>query len=179
MAILKLKNGKHNGVVATIANVEHVPTKNPKYKDQYGFTLETGDMIYCDEGATDRQVERLKLDGVMDLVGKTVTFWKRAMDGEDENGKGYLNIDLGNTVGSNGVAQRAIAEDNVTRDLRNHGVLAPKKDYDQIKSEYVACLGDAIAILNDATETFGTPFTPAEVTSVAATLYIQRSKAGV
>lgn len=179
MAILKLRNGKHNAISATVQAIEHVPTKNPKYKDQYRITLDTGDDLYCDESATERQVERLKLDGVLDLVGKQVTFWKRAMDGEDENGKGYLNIDLGNTAPANRVAAAALNDDYVGRELRARGVPLSATTYEQIKDKYTESLGDAIALMRDAEETMQFASTPAEIVAVAATLFIERNKRGV
>ena len=176
MAILKLGLGKQNAIAGT---VQSVALTDGKFGQQYRVTFDTGDDLYLPKDGFERQVARMnKLPNELD--GTLVTFWKKPMDGDPTGTKGFLNIDLGNTAGgSNSIARGALTEDNVTRDLRNYGVLAPKKDYEQIKADYVACLGDAVAILRDAEETLGVPFTPAEYMSAAATLYIQRSKAGV
>lgn len=174
MAILKLALGKNNAISGT---VQSVTLAEGKFGAQYRVTFTTGDDLYLPKDGFERQVSRLnKLPNELD--GETVTFWKKPMADDPTGTKGFLNIDLGNTTG-NAIARGALTEDNVTRDLRNHGVLAPKKDYDQIKADFVACLSDAIAILNDATETFEVPFTPAEVISVAHGLCIARQKAGV
>lgn len=176
MAILKLGLGKQNAISGTVQSVT-LDTAG-KFGPQYKVELTTGDTIYLNKDPMDRQLQRLgKLPNELD--GETVTFWKKA-DPNDANGiKGFLNIDLGNTARNASLAMRAMSDDNVTRDLRNHGVLPSKKDYDQIKTDFVACLGDAVAILRDAEETLGVPFTPAEYISVAHGLAIARQKAGV
>lgn len=174
MAILKLALGKQNAISGT---VQSVTLSEGKFGPQYKVTFTSGDDLYLPKDGFERQVARMnKLPNELD--GTLVTFWKKPMDGDPTGTKGFLNIDLGNTA-SNAIARGALTEDNVTRDLRTHGVLAPKKDYDQIKADFTACLADAVAILNDAQETLGVPFTPAEYISVAHGLCIARQKAGV
>lgn len=178
MAILKLVPGKENAVAGTVEQVTLEPSKNPKFKDQYKIALTTGDVLYLDKDAVERQAARLqKLPN--ELEGETVTLWKKPM--ESDPSKGFLNIDLGArpSVGAQRMAQAALTEDNVTRDLRAHGAIPPKKDYDQIKAEYVACLADAVAIIRDTNEAFDESLGGDAIMSAAATLYIQRTRVGV
>ncbi len=178
MAILKLTPGREYAVAGTVSAVRLEPSKNPKFKDQYAITLASGDLLYLDKDAVERQAARLsKLPN--ELEGETLTFWKKPLDTDPS--RGYLNIDLGAAPGSsvNRVAAAARNDDYVGRDLRNAGVPLPSTSYDAIKDKYVECLGDTHSILSDASALTGVPFTPAEYTSVAATLFIERNKKGV
>ncbi|MCA2991950.1 hypothetical protein [Gemmatimonas sp.] len=183
MAILNLVPGKENAIGGTIGDMELLESQfkapDGSKKFQYKFTLATGDAVYLDKDAVERQTARMnKLPN--DLIGETVTFWKKPMPNDPTGKKGYLNIDLGNTAPRVAqMAQAALTEDNVTRDLRTHGAIPPKKDYDQIKAEYVACLADAVAIIRDTNEAFDESLGGDAIMSAAATLYIQRTKAGV
>lgn len=175
MAILKVALGKQNAVSGTVSSVS---LADGKFGQQYRITFDTGDDLYLPKDGFERQAARANLLP-NEYEGKVVTIWRKPMDGDHTGTKGYWNIDIGNTAGANRVADVARNDDYVGRDLRSAGVPLKATSYEEIKDKYVACLGDAVAILRDAEETLGVPFTPAEYMSAAATLYIQRTKVGV
>jgi len=111
------------------------------------------------------------------MEGETVTFSKKAMDGEDEDGKGYLNVDIGASAPKKKLD--VPNDDHVGRDLRNSGVPLAATTYDAIKDKYVSTLADAFAISRDAEETMGVAFSASDVLSLTATLFIERNKRGV
>lgn len=178
MAILKLTPGLQNAVSGTIDQVD-LDTSG-KFGPQYKVTFTTGDLCYLPKDGFERQAARLQLLP-NELAGQAVTFWKKPMADDPSGMKGFLNIDLGIRPGSGTttVATYARADDNVGRELRNHGIPLSATTYEEIKDRYTACLGDSVAILNDAAETLGVVFTAAEITSVAATLFIERNRRGV
>lgn len=177
MSILKLALGKQNAISGTIQAVTLDTTG--KFGPQYKVDFTSGDTLYLPKDGFERQATRLnKLPNEMD--GMTVTFWKKPMDNDPTGTKGYLNIDLGASGTTTGaVRSAAMSDDYVGRDLRSHGIPVKATTYEEIKDTYAVCLGDAISMLNDASETMGVPFTPAEYTSVAACLFIERNKRGV
>jgi hypothetical protein len=176
MAILKLVPGREHAIAGAVQYVTLEPSKNPKFGDQYKVEFATGDCVYLPKDGYERQVARLnKLPNELD--GEVVTFWKKPMDTDPT--KGFLNIELGNKPSGVRVAEAARNDDHIGRDLRNAGLPVAATSYEQIKDTYVACLGDAVAILQDTTETLGVPFTPAEITAAAATLFIERNRKGV
>lgn len=180
MAILKLTPGIQNAVSGTIDQVD-LDTSG-KFGPQYKVTFTTGDMVYLPKDGFERQAARLQLLP-NELDGKEVTFWKKPMADDPTGMKGFLNIDLGIRAGSTGTgtgaATHARNDDNVGRDLRSHGIPIAATTYEEIKDRYTACLGDAVAILNDAAETLGVAFTPAEIMASTATLFIERNRRGV
>lgn len=178
MAILKLTPGLQNAVSGTIDLVDLDTTG--KFGAQYKVSFTSGDVVWLPKDGFDRQAARLQLLP-NELTGKEVTFWKKPMADDPTGLKGFLNIDLGIRAGSNTttVAQHARNDDNIGRDLRSHGMAIPATTYEEIKDKYTACLGDAVAILNDAAETLGMAFTPAEILAATATLYIERNRRGV
>lgn len=175
MAILKLQIGKPNAISGVVSSVEAV---EGRFGAQYRVTFDTGDDLYLPKDGFDRQIQRMNKQPE-ELAGETVTFWKKPVDGDVTGTKGYLNIDLGNTAPANRVAAAALNDDYVGRDLRARGVPLSATTYEQIKDQFVECLGDAIAILREVEETMGFTHTPAEVVAVAHGLKISREKAGV
>ena len=175
MAILKVALGKQNAVSGTVSSVS---LADGKFGQQYRITFDTGDDLYLPKDGFERQASRANLLP-NEYEGKVVTIWRKPMDGDHTGTKGYWNIDLGNTSGASRVSDAARNDDNVGRELRSHGIAIKATSYEELKDQYVSCLGDAVAILRDAEETLGVPFTPAEYMSAAATLYIQRTRAGV
>jgi hypothetical protein len=174
MGILKLKNGKHNAISGTIADVSL--TEPGKYGSEYKVEFTSGDVLFVNKAGFERQVARLKkLPNEME--GETVTFSKKAMDGEDEDGKGYLNVDIGASAPKKKLD--VPNDDHVGRDLRNSGVPLAATTYDAIKDKYVSTLADAFAISRDAEETMGVAFSASDVLSLTATLFIERNKRGV
>jgi hypothetical protein len=179
MAILKLTPGLQNAVSGTIDLVDLDTTG--KFGPQYKVTFTSGDLVYLPKDGFERQAARLQLLP-NELGGKDVTFWKKPMADDPTGTKGFLNIDLGIRAGSANttpVATYARNDDNVGRELRNHGIPVSATTYEDIKDKYTACLGDAVAILNDAAETLGVTFTPAEIMASTATLFIERNRRGV
>jgi len=178
MAILKLTPGLQNAVSGTIDMVDLDVTG--KFGPQYKVTFDTGDCVYLPKDGFERQAARLQLLP-NELGGKAVTFWKKPMADDPTGTKGFLNIDLGIRAGSVGgsVATHARNDDNIGRDLRSHGIPIAATTYEEIKDKYTACLGDAVAILNDAAETLGVSFTPAEILAATATMFIARDRARV
>ncbi len=178
MAILKLTPGLQNAVSGTIDQVDLDTTG--KFGPQYKVTFTTGDLVYLPKDGFERQAARLQLLP-NELGGKEVTFWKKPMADDPSGMKGFLNIDLGIRAGSGtvSVATHARNDDHIGRDLRANGMAISATSYEEIKDRYTACLGDAVAILNDAAETLGVVFTPAEIMASTATLFIERNRRGV
>jgi len=58
MAILKLKNGKHNAISGTIADVSL--TEPGKYGSEYKVEFTSGDVLFVNKAGFERQVARLK-----------------------------------------------------------------------------------------------------------------------
>lgn len=176
MSILKLALGKQNAISGTINTVTLDTTG--KFGPQYRVEFTTGDSLYVPKDGFERQATRLnKLPD--ELAGETVTFWKKPMDNDPTGTKGYLNLDLGASGTMTATRAAMIADDYVGRDFRSHGVTLKATSYEEIKDRYAACLGDAVALLGDAAETLGVPFTPQEYVAAAATLFIERNKRGV
>lgn len=177
MAILKLQPGREHAIAGTVSQVFLEPSKNPKFKDQYKIVLSSGDLLYLDKDAVERQAARLqKLPN--ELAGESLTFWKKPMN--DDPTRGFLNIDLGAQTNYGATAANAARDEQyVARDLSRVGVAMPTTTYEDIKVKYAESLGDAIGLLNDTTESLGVVFTPAEMLAAAATLFIERSKRGV
>lgn len=178
MSILKLALGRENAISGTVTQVELDTTG--KFGPQYKFTLDTDDLLYLSKDAVDRQTARLNLTPD-ELIDKQVTFWKKPMDGDVTGTKGYVNIELG----ASGVRVSAVAraDDVVARDLRAQGIpIARAKSFDEVVDKYAECLGKAHALVEDFNQTLAAPgreLPPEVTTSVAATLLIERHKAGV
>lgn len=174
MAILKLQNGKENAITGTVANVTLDSSGN--FGPQYKVELTTGDCIYVNKDPFERQANRLqKLPN--ELSGEVVTLWKKADTSDPTGKKGFFNLDLGNTS-VNKLTQAVMAEDYVGRDLRNAGVPVKATTYEEIVEKYQRSLASAVSITADATESLDLPFTSADITAIAATLFIEANKRG-
>jgi hypothetical protein len=178
MSILKLALGRSNAISGTIHAVELDTTG--KFGPQYKFSLDSDDLLYLSKDAVERQATRLNLTPD-ELIGKTVTFWKKPMDNDPTGTKGFLNIELG--ASGVRVANVARNDDVAGRDLRAAGLsIAHAKSFDEVVDRFAECLGKAHALVEDYNQTCAAPgreLPPEVATSVAATLYIERNKAGV
>lgn len=176
MAILKLNIGRQHAVSGTVQTVELDTTG--KFGAQYKVTFITGDTMWIAKDAADRQMARLSLLP-NEMEGETLTFWKKPT-AEDPN-KSYLNIERGASGVS--VADVARNDDVQARDLRSVGVQVKRaQSFDEVVDKYAECLGKAHALVtdyNDSLAADGRQLPPEVTTAVAATLLIERSKAGV
>jgi hypothetical protein len=182
MAILKLALGRENALSGTISAVDLDTTG--RYGAQWRVTFDTNDVLYLPKDAVERQCERAGKTP-NELIGEMVTFWRKPMPDDPTKTKGYLNLEFG-AGGTPVGATRTFAagaqyrDDQVGRDLRANGVAVSATTYEEIKDRYVECLADAVAITSDAAQSFEA-FSPDAhtVSSVAATLFIERNKRGV
>lgn len=179
MAILKLATGKDaaiSGVIESITAVEG------KFGPQAKIEFVNGDQLYLNVEHVDRQLKRLG-KSYEEMTGETVTIWKKPMDTDPT--KGFLNIDLGAPRGGVSLADTARNDDVVGRDLRAAGLPVKRAtSFDEVVDKYTECLGRAHAVVSDYNDTFASEapdraLPPEVVTSVAATLLIERTKQGV
>jgi hypothetical protein len=181
MAILKLALGRQNAIGGVVAAV--TVDETGKFGPQYKVDFENGDTIYVNTDPFDRQMGFHKITPDQ-LVGQTVTLWKKPVPGDDTGRKGYFNVELGSApaggtaAASGGVGGYADNDDYVARDLRTRGVPLPAVTLDDMADKYQECLAKAHAIVTDYQETFETSMGPDALTSIAATLYIERNKRG-
>jgi hypothetical protein len=178
MSILKLALGRQNAISGTIVNTELDTTG--KFGAQYKFTMDSDDLLYLSKDAVERQTQRLNLTPD-ELVGKTVTFWKKPMDNDPTGTKGFLNIELG--ASGTRVANVARNDDVVGRDLRARGIdIKRASTFEEIVDRYSECVGKAHALWTDYNDTLAAPgkeLPPEVITSMAATMLIARDKSGV
>jgi hypothetical protein len=178
MSILKLALGRQNAISGTIVHMELDTTG--KFGAQYKFTMDSDDLLYLSKDAVERQTARLNLTPD-ELVGQVVTFWKKPMDNDPTGTKGFLNIELG--ASGTRVAHVARNDDAVGRDLRAQGIdIKRASTFEEVVDKYAECLGKAHALVDDYNQTLAAPgreLPPEVTTSVAATLLIERHKAGV
>jgi hypothetical protein len=180
MAVLKLAVGRDAAIAGEITRVDQSGTS--KFgKPQYKLTFTSGDELYLDCDRVDQQLRRSNRD-VPSLIGSLVTIWKKPM--ADDPTKGFLNIDfMGAGSAPSTTRTTAQNDDYVGRDLRRRDVAVQRAtSLDEISDKYMECLGKAHAVVLDYNETFGAQgvaLPPESITQVAATLFIERNKAGV
>ena len=177
MAILKLAIGREYALTGTIEQMQEV---EGKFGAQAQVDFTSGDTVYLPLDKAQQQVTRLGKD-FAGMVGEAVTIWKKPM--RDDPTKGFLNIELGAKGAAVNVASVARNDDYVGRDLRAQGIAVKRSaSLDEIVDKYAECLGRAHALVTDYNDTLaqdGRSLPPEIVTSVAATIMIERHKAGV
>jgi hypothetical protein len=77
VAILKIKNPGDEATLG-IAELEIVPSTDPKMGNQVKFTTLTGDTLYVGESSVLRQLDRCGVAEIADLAGKTIHFSRAA-----------------------------------------------------------------------------------------------------
>lgn len=80
-------------IAGTVVDAELAPSKNPKYKPQYKISVEVGGEtvdLYESQIGVDRQLKRLGLGAVEELVGGDFAFSKTPM--AEDPSRGFINI---------------------------------------------------------------------------------------
>lgn len=177
MGILKLQLGRENAISGEVASI--TVDESGQYGPQYLVTFTTGDTMYQNVAPFDRQCQFHKTSPD-ELVGKELTFWRKPMPNDPTGTKGYFNIEFGlSGAPVSQVRQAAMAGDYVGADLKARGVPVTVPTLDEMVQRYQECLGRAMALTDDFSETFERTFTMSEVKDIATTLFIERNKRGV
>lgn len=188
MTILKIKNVGDEATLA-IAEVEVVPSTDPKMGNQVKFTTLTGDEVYVGESAVIRQLTRCGVEELSDLAGKIIHFSRAA----NKNPKfpPYWNLDRANEAdfvkAANGNGKPPIASalptnkpkhvpgdeddsayaDSLMGDVDNSG-----SSFATLKSRYKECV-------DFASVAWGKDTSDVALVAAAATLFIERSRRGI
>jgi hypothetical protein len=181
MSIIKLKNAGEE-ITLEIAAVEIVPSQDPKMGAQVKFDTPSGDTLYVGESAVERQLDRCGVATIEELAGQTIHFSRAA--NKNPAFPPYWNLDKarnGDVVAKpNGAAPKATAPKAPAPPYSSPGLLPGENPkFDDLINSYGECLAAANSEIAPVLKKAGYEVTAETLTSVAATLFIQRTRANV
>jgi hypothetical protein len=183
MSIIKLKNAGEE-ITLEIAAVEIVPSQDPKMGAQVKFDTPSGDTLYVGESAVERQLDRCGVATIEELAGQTIHFSRAA--NKNPAFPPYWNLDraregdkVAKPTNGNGAA-KATAPKAPAVPYSSPGLLPGENPkFDDLINSYGECLVAANSEIAPVLKKAGYEVTAETLTSVAATLFIQRTRANV
>jgi hypothetical protein len=178
MAILKLQEA---GEEITL-DLESVSIVEGNFGQQVKFDANTGDCLYVPLSSVERQLDRCGVAEVAELTGKTIHFSRAASN--KPGGKPFWNLDKarnGDVVAKpNGAAPKTSAPKAPAVPYSSPGLLPGENPlFDELINKYGECLAAANSEIAPVLKKAGYEVTADTLTSVAATLFINRTRAGI
>jgi hypothetical protein len=175
MAILKLQEAGEE-ITLDLVSVEVV---QGNFGQQVKFDANTGDCLYVPLASVERQLDRCGVADVSELSGKTIHFSRAASN--RPGGKPFWNLDRAR---EGDVVAKPNGKPPVSKPAAvpysSPGLLPGENPrFDDLINSYGECLAAANSEIAPVLKKAGYEVTSDTLTSVAATLFIQRTRAGV